>query len=98
MDPGDPSRESDYVIFRERKLVTLTPVLNGMKRFSFLLETCHPGSVPDHHLLAAILDLVFYFPRLFSLILPTKKIPATCPCRRKSIFSLRMLVFCTHTE
>lgn len=58
MDQGDPSRDSDYVIFRERKLVALTPVLNGMKRFSFLLETCQPGSVPDHHLLAAMLDLV----------------------------------------
>ena len=57
MDFGDASRESDYVIFRQRKLVQLLPVLNGMMRFSFLLETCHPGSVPDHHLLAAILDL-----------------------------------------
>ncbi|KAL0270475.1 UNVERIFIED_CONTAM: hypothetical protein PYX00_007876 [Menopon gallinae] len=57
MDYGDASRETDYVIYRERKLVQLQPVLHGMMRFSFLLETCHPGSVPDHHLLAAILDL-----------------------------------------
>ncbi|KAK6643812.1 hypothetical protein RUM43_000075 [Polyplax serrata] len=57
IDYGDSSREADYIIFRERKLVPLLPVLNGMMRFSFLLETCQPGSVPDQHLLAAILDL-----------------------------------------
>ena len=58
LDYGDSSREADFIIFRERKLVPLLPVLNGMMRFSFLLETCQPGSVPDQHLLAAILDLV----------------------------------------
>lgn len=30
----------------------------GMLRFSFLLEICSPGSVPDAQLVAALLDLV----------------------------------------
>ena len=30
----------------------------GMARFTFLLENCLPGSVPDPALLASILDLV----------------------------------------
>jgi hypothetical protein len=46
------------VVLKERKLVPILPVYNGMLRFSFLLETCQPGSVPDPHLLAATLDLV----------------------------------------
>lgn len=33
-------------------------IRKGMQRFSFLLETCQPGTVPDPHLLAALLDLV----------------------------------------
>ncbi|RZC42316.1 unc-80 -like protein, partial [Asbolus verrucosus] len=33
------------------------PVYSGALRLSFLLETCPPGSVPDAHLLASILDL-----------------------------------------
>jgi len=55
---GDRSRESEFVILKERKLVPILPLYNGMLRFSFLLETCQPGSVPDPHLLAAALDLV----------------------------------------
>ena len=55
---GDHSRESEFVVLKERKLVPIMPVYNGMLRFSFLLETCQPGSVPDPHLLAAVLDLV----------------------------------------
>ncbi|KAJ9574017.1 hypothetical protein L9F63_008614, partial [Diploptera punctata] len=54
---GDHSRESEFVVLKERKLVPIMPVYNGMLRFSFLLETCQPGSVPDPHLLAAVLDL-----------------------------------------
>jgi hypothetical protein len=45
-------------VLKERKLVPILPVRIGMSRFSFLLETCQPGSVPDPHLLAAALDLV----------------------------------------
>lgn len=58
VDLGDHSRESEFVVLKERKLVAIEPVRMGMARLSFLLETCQPGSVPDSHLLAAILDLV----------------------------------------
>ncbi|XP_065170367.1 protein unc-80 homolog isoform X8 [Atheta coriaria] len=57
MDFGESSRESEFVVFKERKLVPTTPIFQGMARLSFLLETCPPGSVPDSHLLAAIMDL-----------------------------------------
>ncbi|KAE8737653.1 hypothetical protein FOCC_FOCC016879, partial [Frankliniella occidentalis] len=57
IDQGDHSRESEFVVFKERKLVAIEPVRMGMARLSFLLETCQPGSVPDSHLLAAVLDL-----------------------------------------
>ncbi|XP_066582663.1 protein unc-80 homolog [Prorops nasuta] len=57
MEFGDASRESEFVVLKERRLVPRSSVLEGMLRFSFLLETCQPGSVPDHHLLTAILDL-----------------------------------------
>lgn len=55
---GDHGRDSEFVVLKERKLVPILPVFNGMLRLSFLLETCHPGSIPDPHLLAASLDLV----------------------------------------
>lgn len=46
------------MVLKERRLVPRNAVYDGMLRFSFLLETCQPGSVPDHYLMAAILDLV----------------------------------------
>lgn len=58
MDIGEASRESEFVVLKERRLVPRMAVFEGMQRFSFLLETCQPGSVPDHHLIGAILDLV----------------------------------------
>ncbi|XP_065337258.1 protein unc-80 homolog isoform X7 [Cloeon dipterum] len=57
MEIGDNRRESEFVVLKERKLVPILPVYNGMLRFSFLLEICQPGSVPDAQLLAALLDL-----------------------------------------
>lgn len=51
-------REASVVLVRERKLVPVKFVQNGMMRFSFLLETCQPGTVPDPQLIAAVLDLV----------------------------------------
>lgn len=57
---GESSRESEFVVFKERKLVATGPVYSGMLRLSFLLETCPPGSVPDAHLLASVLDLVIF--------------------------------------
>lgn len=49
------------VILKERRLIPLDPVREGMQRFSFLLETCAPGTVPDPQLIAAMLDLVKIF-------------------------------------
>lgn len=63
MEARETSRDSEYVVLKERRLVPKTIVLAGIQRFSFLLETCQPGSVPDHHLMAAMLDLVKYIIR-----------------------------------
>lgn len=57
MDLGDGPRESEVVILKERRLIPTEPVREGMMRFSFLLEICAPGSVPDPQLIGAILDL-----------------------------------------
>ncbi|XP_026299992.1 protein unc-80 homolog isoform X3 [Apis mellifera] len=59
MEFGEASRESEFVVLKERRLVPRNAVYDGMLRFSFLLETCQPGSVPDHYLMAAILDLPY---------------------------------------
>ncbi len=55
---GAGSRDSDTLCLRERHLVPVESIRVGMSRFSFLLETCAPGSVPDPLLIAALLDLV----------------------------------------
>ncbi|XP_066154738.1 protein unc-80 homolog isoform X3 [Euwallacea fornicatus] len=54
---GENSRESEVVFLKERKLIETGLVYSGMQRFSFLLETCPPGTVPDAFLLASALDL-----------------------------------------
>ncbi|XP_076295580.1 unc80, NALCN channel complex subunit isoform X9 [Lasioglossum baleicum] len=59
LESGEASRESEFVVLKERRLVPRNPIFEGMQRFSFLLETCQPGSVPDHYLMAAILDLPY---------------------------------------
>ena len=61
MDLDGGVREASFVVVRERKIVPVELVFNGMQRFSFLLETCPPGSVPDPQLIAATLDLVSGF-------------------------------------
>lgn len=58
LDQEGGVRERSVVLVRERKLVPVDLVRSGMMRFSFLLETCHPGSIPDPQLIAAVLDLV----------------------------------------
>ncbi|RWS14513.1 protein unc-80-like protein [Dinothrombium tinctorium] len=50
-------RDGETICYRESKLVPLPIVRNGMLRFSFLLEACAPGSIPDAPLIAAILDI-----------------------------------------
>ncbi len=49
---------TEVIIIRERRLVHTYMVKSGMLRFNFLLDCCQPGSVPDPHLIAALLDLV----------------------------------------
>lgn len=46
------------VVLKERRLIPVEPVREGMMRLSFLLETCAPGTFPDPQLVAAVLDLV----------------------------------------
>lgn len=68
MELGEACRESEFVVLKERRLVPRFAVFEGMLRFSFLLETCQPGSVPDPHLMASLLDLVIitlYFHFIF---------------------------------
>lgn len=74
---GDQSRESEIVVLKERRLVQQEPLLRGVQRLSFLLETCLPGSTPDPHLIAAVLDLV-------SNLLPEAKISETKVCSSDS--------------
>ena len=50
-------RDADMLMMREARLVSLPMIRNGMLRFSFLLEVCAPGTLPDPPLIAAILDL-----------------------------------------
>lgn len=57
LDMGEGPRESEVVVLKERRLIPIDPVREGMARFSFLLETCAPGSIPDPPLIAALLDL-----------------------------------------
>ena len=57
-------REILMVVPRERKMVPATAVYDGMLRLSFLLEACQPGTVPDAHLIAAVLDLVILVKKL----------------------------------
>ena len=45
-------------VMREKKLVSSYIVKSGMLRFNFMLDCCNPGTLPDAHLIAALLDLV----------------------------------------
>lgn len=49
------------VIIKERRIIPIDPVREGMARLSFLMETCPPGVFPDAQLIAASLDLVSFF-------------------------------------
>ena len=55
---GGLMRDTDTLYFRERHLVPVDTIRAGMGRFSFLLETCSPGSIPDPLMVSALLDLV----------------------------------------
>uniref|UniRef100_A0A0K2T575 Uncharacterized protein n=1 Tax=Lepeophtheirus salmonis TaxID=72036 RepID=A0A0K2T575_LEPSM len=51
------TKDSVSVYFRERLHVPIDSIQIGLDRFSFLLETSNPGTVPDSLLIAALLDL-----------------------------------------
>ena len=50
-------REGRMIPLKETRLVSVPLLRAGMLRFSFLIESCSPGSLPDPPLLAAVLDL-----------------------------------------
>ncbi|RWS30612.1 protein unc-80-like protein [Leptotrombidium deliense] len=67
-DPIDLSRRNSYdfeqtfkdgevICFKESRIVPLPIIRNGLLKFSFLLEACAPGSLPDPPLIAAILNV-----------------------------------------
>lgn len=43
---------------KNKNIVNLGAIRQGMKRFQFLLNCCEPGTIPDASILAAALDLV----------------------------------------
>ena len=74
MSGTDDLESESSILVREKKLVDKFLIKSGMLRFSFLLECCHPGSIPDPQLVAAMLELVCsvlifpgvsYFPILY---------------------------------
>ena len=52
------SAGKEVPVMREKKLVNSYIVKSGMLRFNFMLDCCNPGTLPDAHLIAALLDLV----------------------------------------
>ena len=55
---GSNLNTGEVLVVKEKKLVNAFLVKSGMLRFNFMLECCQPGSLPDPHLIAALLDLV----------------------------------------
>jgi len=49
---------NEFVVLKERRLVNPIVIKEGLLRLGFLLEITQPGSLPDAHLMAAMLDLV----------------------------------------
>ena len=45
---------------KNKNVVNLGAIRQGMKRFQFLLNCCEPGTIPDASILAAALDLVCF--------------------------------------
>lgn len=45
---------------KNKNVVNLGAIRQGMKRFQFLLNCCEPGTIPDASILAAALDLVLF--------------------------------------
>lgn len=58
MSSGAGKEQPAAAVLREKKLVNSYIVKSGMLRFNFMLDCCNPGTLPDAHLIAALLDLV----------------------------------------
>ena len=52
------TKDEELLYFKVTKIVPRIDLKLGMSRFTFLLDTCCPGSIPDPLLLAAVLDMV----------------------------------------
>ena len=52
------TKDEELLYFKVTKLVPRLNLKLGMSRFTFLLDTCCPGSIPDPLLLASVLDMV----------------------------------------
>lgn len=50
-------RAEETISYRDNRLICMPAIRNGMIKFSFLLETCAPGTLPDPPLIAAVLDI-----------------------------------------
>ncbi|KAL4233067.1 Protein unc-80 [Mactra antiquata] len=54
---GCEDQDDIGLVMREKKMVDKFIIKSGMLRFNFLLECCHPGTVPDAQLVAAMIQL-----------------------------------------
>ena len=52
------TKDDELLYFKATKIVPRLDLKLGMSRFTFLLDTCCPGSIPDPLLLASVLDMV----------------------------------------
>ena len=66
----DASDSIDMTGEREKRPVNKLAIASGMKRLTFLMDCCNPGTVPDAEFLAAALDLVNFLIKYCSLFGP----------------------------
>ena len=58
VEEEEEASDLDGPVEKEKKPVEKAVVAAGMKRLTFLIDSCNPGMVPDPEFLAAALDLV----------------------------------------
>ena len=83
-DQDTTIKDEDIVYYRARRMIPVQELKVGMGRFTFLLENCMPGTVPDPSLLASILDLV----NIFRIITSDRREASLSTLRRKHVPSL----------
>uniref|UniRef100_A0A1I8F4W2 CLASP_N domain-containing protein n=1 Tax=Macrostomum lignano TaxID=282301 RepID=A0A1I8F4W2_9PLAT len=54
---GGPGGGAGASVMRQRRIINCQLLHSGMSLFRFLLDSCHPGVVPEPQLVAAMLDL-----------------------------------------